>query len=120
METALKQLTEMSNRYGANVDYVIAGGGNDSQIRAASEFASHLGLAFQIRDDMLDVIGTQEDLGKAVGVDSTKNTFVQLYGVEKCGTLVAEHTQKAITALNILGDSDYLKWLAKSLTNRNK
>ena len=46
---------------------VLAGGGSKEQLAAASEFASHLGLAFQIRDDILDVIGDAETLGKAVG-----------------------------------------------------
>ncbi len=99
---------------------VLAAGGSQQQLDAAGEFADHLGLAFQIRDDMLDVIGSREELGKSVGTDAVKNTFVQLYGVEKCGELVAEHTQKAITALDIFQDADYLKWLADSLTNRYK
>ena len=60
---------------------VIAGGGSEKQYDAACQFAAGLGLAFQIRDDMLDVIGTQEELGKATGVDTQKNTFVKLYGL---------------------------------------
>ena len=99
---------------------VVAAGGTQQQLDAAGEFADHLGLAFQIRDDMLDVIGSREEMGKSVGTDGVKNTFVQLYGVEKCGLLVEEHTQKAISALNIFSDSDYLMWLANSLTNRYK
>ena len=61
----------------------IAGGALDEQFEAACQFAAGLGLAFQIRDDMLDVIGTQSELGKATGVDGEKNTFVRLYGLEK-------------------------------------
>lgn len=99
---------------------VVAAGGTQQQLDAAGEFADHLGLAFQIRDDMLDVIGSREEMGKSVGTDGVKNTFVQLYGVEKCGLLVEEHTQKAISALNIFSDSEYLMWLANSLTNRYK
>ena len=57
---------------------VIAGGGSEKQRRAAAEFAGLLGLAFQIRDDILDVIGDAKELGKAVGMDSDKNTFVRL------------------------------------------
>ena len=48
---------------------VIAGGGTEDQKEAAARFAALLGLAFQIRDDILDVIGSQQELGKAVGVD---------------------------------------------------
>ena len=97
---------------------VIAGGGNDKQIKAASEFASHLGLAFQIRDDMLDVIGNAEELGKAVGVDNVKNTFVRLYGLEKCDELVKNHTDKALESMDVFSDNEYMQQLAQSLTTR--
>lgn len=97
---------------------VIAADGTVAEQNAASEFAEHLGLAFQIRDDMLDVIGNAAELGKSVGTDAEKNTFVQLYGVEECGRLVEEHTQKAVQALRDFNDPSYLEWMAKSLTNR--
>ena len=97
---------------------VLAGCGTSQQLSAAASFASHLGLAFQIRDDMLDVIGNASELGKAVGVDGSKNTFVQLYGLEECDNLVKEHTGNAITALSAFEDSDYMQELALSLTSR--
>ena len=97
---------------------VIAGGGSEKQYDAACQFAAGLGLAFQIRDDMLDVIGTQEELGKATGVDTQKNTFVKLYGLERCEELVASYTNYAIDALNSFSDTAFLKELAKSLTER--
>lgn len=97
---------------------VIAGGGSEKQYDAACQFAAGLGLAFQIRDDMLDVIGTQEELGKATGVDTQKNTFVKLYGLERCEELVASYTNYAINALNSFSDTAFLKELAKSLTER--
>ncbi len=97
---------------------VIAGGGSEKQYEAACQFAAGLGLAFQIRDDMLDVIGTQEELGKATGVDTQKNTFVKLYGLERCEELVATYTNYAIDALNVFSDTAFLKDLAKSLTER--
>lgn len=97
---------------------VLAGGGSQEQIHAASEFASNLGLAFQIRDDMLDVIGDANMLGKAVGVDGDKNTFVQLCGLEKCDELVRSYTAKAVTALDAFSENDYMKALAKHLTDR--
>ena len=96
----------------------IAGGGSEEQIDAAAQFAAGLGLAFQIRDDMLDVIGTQEEMGKGVGTDAAKNTFVRLYGLEKCEELVQTYTQYAIDALGAFEDTDYLVALAKSLTDR--
>ena len=97
---------------------VIAGGGSEKQYDAACQFAAGLGLAFQIRDDMLDVIGTQEELGKATGVDTQKNTFVKLYGLERCEELVTTYTNYAIEALNAFSDASFLKALAKSLTER--
>ena len=97
---------------------VLAGNGSQEQLRAAGEYASNIGLAFQIRDDMLDVIGDASKLGKATGADANKNTFVQLYGIEKCDELVHFHTQQAIHALNVFSDSDYIVSLSNQLTNR--
>ena len=97
---------------------VLAGNGTQDQIHAAAKFAHHLGLAFQIRDDMLDVIGNAEELGKATGADSDKNTFVVLYGLEKCAELIAEHTNKAIDALQAFPDSGFMRALAQELTGR--
>ncbi len=96
----------------------LAGGATKAQFEAAGIFAANLGLAFQIRDDMLDVIGDAKELGKAVGADNNKNTFVRLYGLKKCEELVARYTQEAISALSVFQDTDYLIALAKSLTNR--
>ena len=97
---------------------VIAAGGTEEQIRGASMFAGALGMAFQIRDDMLDVIGTQEQMGKGVGTDANKNTFVKLYGLPKCEELVNRYTQTAIDALDVFENPTYLVSLAKSLTDR--
>ena len=97
---------------------VLAGGGNEKQVEAAAAFAGLLGLAFQIRDDMLDVIGSAQELGKAVGVDQGKNTFVRLYGLEKCEELVTKYTDSAIQKLEVFSDHEALEALARSLTGR--
>ena len=97
---------------------VMAANGTAEQEFAAMEFADHLGLAFQIRDDMLDVIGDAEKLGKATGMDGAKNTFVRLYGLEKCEELVKEHTEAAIDALDVFEDSEFMRELAMSLVGR--
>ena len=102
----------------ACVTGAMAGGASEEQIAAAGRFAGALGLAFQIRDDMLDVIGNADELGKAVGVDEGKNTFVRLYGLEKCEELVQKYTAVAIDALSVFDDTDYMIRLAKSLTER--
>ena len=96
----------------------IAGGASDAQFDAACQFAAGLGIAFQIRDDMLDVIGTKEEMGKGIGTDEIKNTFVRLYGLEKCEELVRKYTDYAINALDAFDDTAYLKSLAMSLTTR--
>lgn len=96
----------------------IAGGAGEEQINAAAGFAGCLGLAFQIRDDMLDVIGDAGELGKAVGHDAGKNTFVRLYGIEKCEKLVQKYTNEAIAQLRIFNDTDDIISLARSLTAR--
>ena len=97
---------------------VLAAEGNEDQLNAADTFASHLGLAFQIRDDMLDVIGNEKELGKAIGVDADKNTFVRLYGLDKCDELVCSHTAQAVHALDVFEDTHFMKTLTQRLTNR--
>lgn len=97
---------------------VIAAGGNEEQLHAAGQFAGALGLAFQIRDDMLDVIGDAVELGKAVGTDAAKNTFVRLYGLERCEELVNKYTNIALEALKVFPDHAYLWTLASQLTQR--
>ena len=97
---------------------VLAAGGSEEQIQAAAGFAALLGLAFQIRDDMLDVIGTREEMGKGVGTDESKNTIVRLYGLEKCEELVQKYTQAAIDHLDVFEDNAYMIALARSLTDR--
>lgn len=129
MESETRQCTEQevldiqSRKTGALIRAacvlgVLAGNGSLDQLDAAAEFADHLGLAFQIRDDMLDVIGNANELGKAVGVDGNKNTFVHLYGIEKCNELVLYHTNKAISSLSHFSNTEFMKTLADSLTLR--
>ena len=96
----------------------VAAGGSEEQIDAAASFAGALGIAFQIRDDMLDVIGTKDEMGKGVGTDAEKNTFVQLYGLEKCEELVHKYTDVALAALDAFDDPGILPDLAASLTAR--
>lgn len=98
----------------------IAGGASKEQYDAACQFAAGFGLSFQIRDDILDVIGTQEVLGKGVGTDAKKNTFVRLYGLQKCETLVQSYTDYAISALNVFSDANFLISLLQAMTNRMK
>ena len=97
---------------------VLAANGSEVQLAAAFDFAQAFGLAFQIRDDMLDVIGNADVLGKQVGTDLTKNTFVQLYGLDACETLINKHTADAICALSVFDDNDFMLNLVSSLVGR--
>ena len=97
---------------------VIAAGGTQEQLDAADRYAEALGLAFQTRDDMLDVLGDSGKMGKATGMDENKNTFVRLYGVGACSRLIEKETQKAIEALGAFEDSDFLKELSMKLAIR--
>ena len=99
---------------------VLAGNGSAEQLDSAIKFADNLGLAFQIRDDMLDVIGNEKELGKAVGVDGNKNTFVQLYGLDKCEEMVQTLTTQALNNLSCFESSCFMKNLANQLTARTK
>lgn len=93
----------------------------DAMLDAARRYAEHLGLAFQIRDDLLDAIATTEELGKPVGSDreNGKHTFVTLLGREACDALVLEHTRLARQSLAQFGSrADFLLWLADELAGR--
>ena len=93
----------------------------EQQWGAALDYAKELGLAFQIRDDMLDVESTEEELGKPIGSDAQngKTTFVTLYGLERCRALVAEHTEQAKRSVEgAFGRPEFLCALADSLAKR--
>ena len=102
----------------------VLGGGSDKQIDAAGEFALHLGMAFQIRDDILDCVGTAEELGKPIGSDAEngKSTFVTLFGLDRCQELVEQETDLALDALQNGGfiRTDFLENLAKAMVSRRK
>ncbi len=96
-------------------------GADDKTFNAFVDYCECIGKAFQIRDDILDVIGNQEDLGKPIGSDEelNKNTYVSLLGLEKSQQLVDELTNKAIKSIESVSDSvDNLKDLALYLATR--
>ena len=97
-------------------------GGTGEQREQIRTYAQALGRAFQVRDDMLDVIGTDGELGKPVGSDQTneKSTFVTALGLEGCQRLVDELTARAVAALDGFEGPGFHVWLAESLARRNK
>lgn len=87
------------------------------------DYASSLGLAFQIRDDILDIEADAEVFGKPVLSDekNNKTTYVSLYGMGGAKEILREETQKAISAVEFLGDKGaFLRELAIYLLNREK
>ena len=89
----------------AAVAGAIMGGGSDEAIRAVDEYGRHLGLAFQIVDDILDVEGDAKDLGKTAGKDAKagKPTYPSIYGLDASRRLAAERHDAAVSALRSAG-----------------
>ena len=101
---------------------VAAAGGSPELLAAAEEYGYQLGLAFQIRDDMLDVIGNVDEFGKPIGSDKEegKVTYVDLFGIEGCGKKVLDCTAAAKAAVAPFDADGFLRSLADSLAERNK
>ena len=102
---------------------VAAAGGSELMLAAAGHYGSSIGLAFQIRDDMLDVLSTAEELGKPIGSDleENKNTYMVLMGREGCEKTIAKLTDFAKNVLDeAFEDTVFLKELADALSTREK
>ncbi len=100
---------------------VCAAGGTAEQEEAAARYGAALGAAFQIRDDMLDVLSTEQELGKPIGSDQkeSKNTYMSLLGEKQCDETVKKLTAYAKDVLACaFSDTDFLCDLADSLARR--
>lgn len=100
---------------------VAAAGGGAARLEAAGRYGAALGAAFQIRDDILDVTSTMEELGKTVGSDAQehKNTYMALYGQEKCEQMIDRLTEFAKSILaEQFDDTAFLDALADRLARR--
>lgn len=100
---------------------VAAAGGNKAMLESAAQYGACVGAAFQIRDDILDVISTSEELGKPVGSDAQeqKNTYMALLGEDKCMQMIEKLTDQAKNAIaGAFEDTKFLCELADSMVTR--
>lgn len=101
----------------------VLGGATKEQVSIVEKAARDVGLAFQIQDDILDVVSTMEVLGKPVFSDeeNQKTTYVTIEGIEKAGKEVEEISGRALEALDSLGFTNpFLRELIQSLVHREK
>ncbi len=101
----------------------ILAGAPEEDITALGAIAEDIGLAFQIQDDILDVTGSQEELGKSIGKDALegKATYVSMNGLEASAEKVRELTEHALAAMDGLSASnEFLKALVEQLMTRTK
>ena len=100
---------------------IICADGTEKQLDLALKYGEKLGLAFQIQDDILDVIGEEKLLGKPIGSDEKQNktTYVTIYGIEKAKAESDLLYEAAISILKELGgNNEFLLNLTLMLKNR--
>lgn len=122
-----QELTEVHNlKTGAMIRAAClmgcAASGSGKKLREAAEnYAGQIGLAFQIRDDMLDVIGNEETFGKPIGSDQEegKSTFVDVLGLEGCANTISVCTSRARSAVEQVPGHEFLWYLADQLAQRD-
>ena len=101
----------------------ILAGADEHEVSVVEEAAGNIGLAFQIQDDILDVISTDEELGKPVHSDEKNNkvTYVTLFGIEKASEQVEMLSEKAVELLKSLNkNNEFLYLLIEKLIKRRK
>ena len=128
-----KKITEDTMRYihinktaaliiGALKAGASCGNATEKDIQLIEEYGRCIGYTFQIIDDILDVVGDEEALGKATGSDEAneKTTYVTLFGIEGAKKQAEEYTKKAISIMEYYGEKAlFFKELATYLLNRN-
>ncbi len=98
----------------------LAGGAEKIYFERAEEFGYGLGIAFQIQDDILDIIGDNKKIGKPIGSDekNRKNTYVSKVGLEKAKEQVVFYTEKALNVLNDFNNVAFIRQLTLKLLSR--
>ena len=94
---------------------------NEEKMTAAIKYAENLGLAFQIIDDILDITGNEQQLGKPIGSDAAngKITYASLNGLEKSNSYAAKLTENALDSLSAFENTEFLKELTLYLLKRS-
>lgn len=99
----------------------LLGGADDEKLQALTDYAEKFGLAFQITDDILDVVGDEAAIGKPVGSDERnhKSTYVTILSLEKAQALAKETVDAAVSSLSTFGaEADFLRDLVQMLVER--
>ena len=107
----------------ACVSGAILAGADSDIIDKIARFGNLIGMAFQVKDDILDKVGNTKDLGKPVGSDekNNKTTYLTHFSLEECENIVADLTKEAEEILESFGEkSEFLKELINYLITRNK
>lgn len=115
-----------AHKTGALIDIAVIsggllGGGSDAQIDALSTYGKKIGLAFQIADDILDIEGDVDKLGKPIGSDvgKGKSTYPSLYGLAKSKELARRAVDDAVNALDMFDErADPLRAIAQFIVDR--
>lgn len=116
------------NKTGALIIAAVRAGGilaeaSENDLKVITEYAENIGLAFQIKDDILSEIGDEKILGKPVGNDKKRNkvTFVTKYGLENAKNILGDIINKGIDSLEGFRDkADFLRELALYIKDREK
>jgi geranylgeranyl diphosphate synthase type II len=101
----------------------VCGGANENQIKCLAEYGLKVGLGFQMADDILDVNGSSEHLGKTAGKDARtgKVTYPAVLGLERSGLLAEKLADEAVSALEPFGQkADGLRAFAEALLQRTR
>lgn len=125
-EDELLEMYELKTSALLEASFMVGGilaGANDNEIELLEEIGKNLGLAFQIRDDILDIVGDEAVLGKPIGSDERggKLTYAARVGLEAAEAKVREYSDAALAALKSLDrDTLFLEGLTKLLVSRDK